>query len=992
LAIEINQFSDDFDPRFKVFHELMQWKVRNILLVSSLYDACIMEEDCRLAERIINEYRGLNLSQPPRLTWVSSAEEALAELSRKKFELVLTMPRLAGMDAFALGEVIKQHHPDLPIILLSHAALIPECSLDEAKPSGIDRTFVWTGNSELLLAIIKSVEDSVNVVHDTETAGVRVVLFVEDSPVYLSAILPILYREVVGQTQSVLEEGLNEEHRLLTMRARAKFLIAQNYEEAMELYEQYKPFLLGVISDVSFPRNCELDNEAGVDLMKTIKAEIPDIPLLLTSSEPSNREKAEKVSAEFIDKNSPSLVSEIRQFFLKRLGFGDFVFRKPDGKEVARVSSRRSLEKILPSIPDESFVYHWSRNDFSRWLFARTETALASRLRPVTAEDFESNVEEMREFLISFLRARRRRRQKGVVVDFDTNEFDPDMDFFKIGKGSLGGKARGLAFISTLLQRTKWLHEKYPDVDITIPHTLVITTEAFDQFIEANDLRQLSKTDAEDEEIARQFLEARFSEAITEDLRSYLFQVTYPLAVRSSGLLEDALFRAYAGLYSTYMIPNSHHDLEVRLSQLISAIKLVYASTYFRGPKAFANRVGQRTEEEKMAVIIQQLVGERHNGYFYPAISGVAQSHNYYPFGRMKPEEGSATVALGLGQTVVEGGKALRFSPKHPQLLPQFSTVEDILENAQRTFYALKMNSLKGDPGEVRLTTLTQREVTDATTEDPVRLVASTYVPEEHRLKDVFLENGTPVVTFAPILKYKQFPLSGILADILPLAHEGMGCPVEIEFSVELCPQEDCQQRFAFLQLRPMTARAELREVDISTSDIEKACCYSTNALGNANRSDMADILYIKPEAFDPAQTMAAALEIGKLNASLSQQGRQYLLIGPGRWGSADRWLGIPVAWADISSVGAMVETTAPDLKAEPSQGSHFFHNVTTLGINYLTVGNKGRDFIHWDRLKELPVVEELRYVAHVALEKPFTLKVDGRKSIGVIIVPDNDS
>ena len=776
------------------------------------------------------------------------------------------------------------------------------------------------------------------------------------------------------------------------MRARAKFLIAQTYEEAMELYEQYKPFLLGVISDVSFPRNCELHNEAGVDFLKTIKKEIPDIPLLLTSSEPSNREKAAQVSAEFIDKNSPSLVSEIRQFFLKRLGFGDFVFRMPNGAEVARVSNRRSLEKILPSIPDDSFVYHWSRNDFSRWLFARTETVLASRLRPVTAEDFESNVEEMRDFLISSLRARRRRRQKGVVVDFDTNEFDPDMDFLKIGKGSLGGKARGLAFISTLLQRTRWLHEKYPDVDITIPHTLVITTEAFDQFVEANDLKQLSKTDAEDEEIARQFLAARFSDSITEDLRGYLFQVQYPLAVRSSGLLEDALFRAYAGLYSTHMIPNSHSDLEVRLSQLIAAIKLVYASTYYRGPKAFAKRVGQRTEEEKMAVIIQQLVGERHNGYFYPAISGVAQSHNYYPFGRMKPEEGSATVALGLGQTVVEGGKALRFSPKHPQLLPQFSTVEDILENAQRTFYALKMNSLSGKLGEVDLATLAQREVTDAMTESPVRLVSSTYVPEEHRLKDVFLDNGTPVVTFAPILKYKQFPLSGILQDILPLAHEGMGCPVEIEFSIDLCPEEGCQQRFTFLQLRPMTARAELREVDITTADIEKACCYSTNALGNANRHDMTDIVYVKPDSFDPGQTIAVAREIGKLNASLSQQGRQYLLIGPGRWGSADRWLGIPVAWTDISSVGAMVETTAPDLKAEPSQGSHFFHNVTTLGINYLTVGNKGRDFIQWDRLKELPVREDFQYVAHVALEKPFSLKVDGRKSIGVITISDNDS
>jgi hypothetical protein len=807
-----------------------------------------------------------------------------------------------------------------------------------------------------------------------------VILYVEDSPVYISTLLPVLYRELVTQTQSVLEEGLNEEHRLLTMRARPKILVARNFEEAAKFYETFEPYVLGVISDVRYPRRGKLDDNAGVAFLKKIKKDRFDIPLLLISSESANAEKAATIPASFVDKNSPSLIAEVRSFFLKQLGFGDFIFRMSDGREVARASNTRSLEKLLHNIPEESFRYHTSHNDFSRWLFARTEIMLASKVRPIRDDDFEDSANH-RQYLISIIQARRSRRQKGVVVNFEAGEFDLDTEFFKIGKGSLGGKARGLAFVSNLLQRLPEFHKKYEDVKILIPQTMVITTEGFDIFVEDNDLKGLSKSDDPDEDIAEAFCKAAFPQWIADDLKAYLAKITYPLAVRSSSLLEDAQFRAYAGLYWTYMLPNDHPDLDTRLAQLINAIKLVYASTYFQNPKAFSRRVGQRTEEEKMAVIIQQLVGERYTDHFYPAISGVAQSHNYYPFSKMQPEEGIATIALGLGKTVMEGEKALRFSPRYPQILPQRTTVDDILENSQRFFFSLKIGGPYPDLGINEDVNLAKREVDDATDDPPMKMLASTYIPEEHRMRDTTAVPGYRVLTFAQVLKYDLFPLADLLSDVLGIGADGMGCPVELEFSVNWPAEQNRKPEFALLQLRPMTARAELGQVEISSSEVSRAFCHSHHALGNAEKADMADILYIKPDIFDAARTLDIAREIGELNAGLLQQGKKYLLIGPGRWGSADRWLGIPVSWTEICGVGAMVETSSPELKAEPSQGSHFFHNISSLGINYVTVPEGGDDFLNWDWLTSLPIANETEFVAHVNLGKPFVLKVDGRTS-----------
>lgn len=972
------------DSRFKIFHELMARKVRDILLVSTPYDAWMLEEDGRLSERIVNEYRGLNLSRPPRLTWVASAEKALTMLEERDFDLVITMPRVADMDAYMLGAEIKKKK-NIPVVLLSHSlAPLDLYFAAHERPPGIDRHLVWYGNADLLMAVVKNIEDHRNAEHDTEVAGVRIILFVENSPEHISTLLPLLYKELVSQTRSVLESTLNEEHRLLTMRARPKILLAENYEEAWQLFEQFEPYVLGVISDVEFPREGALDKNAGWDLLQAIKERRFDISLLLTSVDPNNASRAARTNVAFLDKTSPTLREEIHNFFVYGLAFGDFIFRMPDGTEVGRAWDLRSLERALRTVPDESILYHGSRNDFSRWLFTRTETVLASYIRETTIADYD-NVEALRRHMVSVLHAHRRERQRGIVADFDPHDIDPVIRFYKIGQGSLGGKGRGLAFVSWLLRQRQDLRQKYEDFHLFVPRTLVITTEGFEAFVAENHLQYLAEADLSDQEIARRFLQGTFPKNLKEELRAYLAQVRYPLAVRSSSLLEDAQFRAYAGLYRTYMLPNEHPSLERRLQHLIYAIKLVYASTYFQGPKAFSERVGRRTEEEQMAVIIQQLVGERYGVYFYPLLSGVVQSYNYYPFARTKPEDGLATIAVGLGRAVVEGEQTLRFAPKHPQLLPQHTSVEATLENAQRYFYALRMGKDLHDLDISDRENLIQREIADARDEAPIRMVSSTYIPAEHRIRDTIDLPGYPVVTFASILKYKQLPLAELLIDVMKIGQESMGTPVEIEFSVNLREGPHCKPEFAFLQMRPMTARAELAHVDITYEEISKAFCYATKALGNVFSDSIADIVYVKPDVFDRSKTQLIAEQISRINAQLLQKDRKYVLIGPGRWGTADRWLGIPVRWFDISGVGAIVETPLNDLNVEPSHGSHFFHNLVTLGISYISVSQKPPDFLLWDWLTSLPPTTESEYVAHVHLDYPLTIKVDGRTSTSVI-------
>jgi len=977
--------SEDFDLSFKVFHELMAKKVTEILLVSSPYEAFIMEEEGRLAARIIHEYRGLNLSRPPMLTWVSTAGEALDMLSRKNFDLVITMPQVDEMDAYILGRKIKANHPDLPIYLMIQNTSRHLLERQSADSRAIDRRCVWYGNTDLLLAMIKNLEDRMNVAYDTKRARVRVIILVEDSPVYYSSLLPLLYKEIVTQTQAVMEESVNDEHRILRMRARPKILVAENYEEALDLYRQYRPYLLSVFSDVRFPKNGRINDQAGVSLLSMIREENPDLPLLNLSSEESNRQQAEQIPAVFLNKNSPTLHSEIRSFFINYLGFGDFVFRFPDGQEIARASNLREMEKILPSIPDESMYYHGRSNHFSSWLMARSEVMLASKLKPVKVSDFPS-AGEAKKYLISCIYERRKGRQKGLITELVTGSFDPDADFVKVGKGSLGGKARGLAFISTQFKENPDWQKKFENVDIQVPKSLVLSTDGFDAFISENNLKELATADISDEEITRLFLAARFPESLAGDLEMYLQYARYPLAVRSSSLLEDAQFQPFAGIYKTYMLPNNHRDRAVRLKLLITAVKLVYASTYFETPKAYARSSFHRMEDEKMAVVVQQLTGSAWGDYFYPAISGVAQSYNFYPISHLKPEEGIAHIALGLGKTVVEGGTSLRFSPRYPQFLPQFSAVDDILKNSQRLFYALKLKDLTEDIVTNEDATLIRLDVDDVSDHPSVRHLASTYSPDEHRIRDGAQTGGYLVMTFANILKYNSLPLAEILVDVLEIGRKGMGCPVEIEFAVDLPPGADQRPSFDLLQVRPMGINQDQMDVEIHDEDITAAVCYSTMALGNGCSKEIGDVVFVNPETFDPARTVDIATEIGQINKQLARQNRKYLLIGPGRWGSADRWLGIPVSWHDISGVGAMVETSTENFKADPSQGSHFFHNITSLGISYLTTSKNGDDFIDWKWLQSLPTEKKTAYLHHVTLESPLTIKIDGKKSTAVIL------
>lgn len=980
-----NRHSDRYDQSFKTFHELMAKRVREILLVSSPYDAFIMEEDGRIAGRIIHEYRGLNLTRPPRISWVSTAQEALRTLAEKQFDLVITMPQLDDMEPMVMCREIKGRQAELPIYYLAHDTsrfLDGETNL---LCRHIDRRFIWLGNTDLLLAMIKSTEDRLNVSADTRKARVRVIILVEDSPLYLSSLLPFLYKEIVRQTQSAMDESLNEEHRILRMRARPKILIAETFEAAQALFLQFSPYLLSVLCDARFPNQGRLDKEAGITLLAEIKRRLPDLPLLLFSSEPANRQKATEIQAHFINKNSVTLHQEIREFFTRNLGFDDFIFRRPNGEEVGRAANLKAMEQILPRIPAESVRYHAGREDFSTWMMARSEIELASRLRQVKVDDF-SDIQALKKYLVDSISFQRRERQKGVIIDFSVQGYDPFAEFVKIGNGSLGGKARGLAFMALLLKNNNELLSKYQDVHIQIPKTLVISTDGFESFLNENNLKFSSAMDLEDRRIEEVFTTARFPDELRKDLGLFLSCARYPLAIRSSGLLEDAPGQPSAGIYKTYMIPNNHPDPKRRLAQLLNAIKRVYASTYFTSSVAFTRQSLYRTEEDRMAVVIQEITGSVFDGYYYPAISGVAQSINFYPVAHMKAEEGVAHIALGLGKTVVEGGACLRFSPRYPQLLPQFASVETILKNAQRHFFALKLPGAHEhdptDPDEL----IHKLTVDDATAHPSVKRLASTYVVEDHCIRDTTGASGQKLITFAGVLKYNLMPLAAILVDVLEMGRRGMGCPVEIEFAVNLPAEGGKPMDFSLLQIRPMAKREQNLTVEINPDDVENAFCFSHHALGNAQQNDIKDIVFVKPDNFDPARTMEMVVPIGRINQSLAALKRPYVLIGPGRWGSADRWLGIPIDWKDIAGVGAIVETKIRNMPAEPSQGSHFFHNITAQGISYITVAEDGRDFIDWNWLLSLPMKSESDFIRHVQLENGIQLKVDGKKSLAVMV------
>ncbi len=970
------------DQHFNVFHELMAKKVRDILLVSSPYDAFIMEEDGSIASRIINEFHGLNLSNPPRLKWASSAKEALELLGDKRYDLVVTMPQVNDMDGPQLAKEVKRMYPDVPVVLLAHSLESANLGPDPLTCGNeIDHFYIWSTNPALFLAIIKNVEDHLNVSVDTAKAMVRVLILVEDSPHYASYFLPHIYKEVVQQTQDVLDESLNQEHRLLKMRARPKILLATNFEEAVELYEQYREYVFAIISDVRFLRQCKVDPLAGIRLLGTIREGNPDLSLLLLSSESENKQKAEDVGVGFIDKNSPRLERDIHDFFLNQLGFGDFVFRLPDGKMEAWATNFRSLEKCLVTVSDTSLLYHAENNHFSNWIMARSEVELALRIRKAKVSDFVST-DEIRSFLVTCVHDLRRDRQQGVVVQFSAAEFDPDvMDFVKIGAGSLGGKARGLAFMANVLPRCQELREL--KLKVEFPKTTVIGSAGFDDFVSENTLSFFG-LGRSDDDIARIFLDCPLPAWLSRDLRAFLAKVEGPLTIRSSSILEDGHARPYAGLYKTYMLANNHPDFRIRFKMFQDAVKLVWASTWFAGPQAFSRSVRTSHEKDSMAVIIQALVGRRYDQYLYPAMSGVAQSHNYYPVSYMKAEEGIVHLALGLGKTVVEGEKSLRFSPKYPKIMPQFSAVEDILKNCQRFFYCLDLENNDCTLSANDSAHLVQREIEDAASDQSVQMLASTYIPGEERIRDGN-HPGMKVVTFAQVLKHKLIALPEALSVILQLTQDGLGCPSEIEFAVDL-DADPAQSTLYVLQMRPMVKSGEHYKVELTDEERSQAFCHSKESLGHGIIKNIADVVFVKPEQFDPAKTTDMARDIHRINHELEGQKRPYLLAGPGRWGSADPWLGIPVQWQDISGVRAIIELRPPEFKADPSQGSHFFQNITSLGIPYITITEgQGRFDLAWLAHQEL--INETKYLKHVRIRPNILIKINGSESECLMMV-----
>ncbi len=979
-----------YGSRFQFFQNLMPYRIRNILLVSSLYDLFLFEEDGRLYELLREEYQSLNLSHAPELTRVSSGKEAidLATRDKRRFDLVITTLHIEDMDAHTFAQRVREQL-DIPIVLLAYDQRELSELILYRDPSVFDQMFVWQGDFRLIIAIIKYLEDKHNVDNDTRMVGVQSIILIEDGVQYYSSFLPIIYLELFKQSQRLISEGINLSHRFLRMRARPKILLCTTYEEAWEYFARYQDYILGVISDIDFKRNGVEDPRAGLDFARRVKKQHADIPILLHSDSPENAEEAHKVGATFVLKNSPTLLNDLRQFMLDHFGFGDFVFRTEDGREVGRAHDLVTLEEQLKIVPDESIRYHAERNHFSNWLKARTEFWLAHKLRPRKVSDFKS-IQELRELLISSIREYRRIRQQGLITDFSKSTFYPLSSFSRIGRGSLGGKARGLSFVSKLIYNYK-IQEKFDGVHIHVPPAIVLATEVFDEFLEMNNLLDFALKSDDDLEITRRFLQAdHFPEEPRQHLLEFMQVVDIPLAVRSSSLLEDSQYYPFAGVYRTYMLPNRNPDIEVRLRELLSAIKRVYASTFYQNAKNYFKVTSYRLEEEKMAVVIQKLVGAQHENRFYPDFAGVAKSYNFYPVAPQQPKDGIASVALGLGKMVVEGGNVVKFCPKYPTLLPQFSSIEETLKVSQRTFYAL---DLEGQVSE----SITQDELVRehdlevAERDGTLKFVGSTYSYENHAIYDGLSRQGARLVTFAPILKGKLFPLPDILDLLLEMGSWAMGTPVEIEFAVNLSRPKDGKAEFGLLQMRPLVLRHEIDAIEITDVDRKKLICKSNKVMGDGVIDDIFDIVLVDYEKFDRMRSREVASEVTRFNQRLVREGRPYLLVGVGRWGSLDPLLGIPVKWEHIAGAKVIVEAEFRDFDVAPSQGSHFFHNLTSFQVGYFTIiSDSDECFIDWDWLLSQKPLTAFEFTRLVRLPHPVVVKMNGRKNQGVILKPES--
>ena len=969
------------------FANLMTKRIFNVLLVANPYDAFMLEDDGRIDEKIFIEYMNLSLRYPPRFTQVSTPEETWKQLGNTTFDLVICMPGTDSSDTFDIARDIKAKYPHIPIVVLTPFSHGIKERMEHEDLSVFEYVFCWLGNTDLLVSIIKLIEDKMNLQHDIKEVGVQMIMLVEDSIRFYSSVLPNLYKFVLKQSQEFATEALNEHQRTLRMRGRPKIVLARSYEEAMHLYEMFSNNVLGIISDARFPHDGKIDPLAGVKLLKEVRSRDPFMPLILQSSEEDNRKYADECKAVFVDKNSKKMNIDLREAVSDNFGFGDFVFINPKTKEeVARVHNLKELQNIVFSIPADSFHYHISRNHVSRWLYSRAIFPVAEFLKQVTWDSLQ-DLDAHRQIIFEAIVRYRKMKNQGVVAEFKRERFDRYSNFARIGEGSLGGKGRGLAFIDNMIKRHPDF-EDFENASVAIPKTVVLCTDIFDEFMDSNRLYQLALSDADDETILRAFLRAKLPDRLVEDFFAFFDVVKSPLAIRSSSLLEDSHYQPFAGIYSTYMIPYMEDKYEM-LRMLSDAIKGVYASVFYKDSKAYMQATSNLIDQEKMAVILQEVVGTQYGDRYYPAISGVARSINYYPINDELAEEGTVSLALGLGKYIVDGGLTLRVCPYHPDKVLQTSEMDIALRETQTRFYALDLKNTGQNFSLDDGFNLLKLHVKDAEADGALNYIASTYDPYDMVIRDGIYPGGRKVITFANILQHDVFPLPLLLQLAQKYGQGEMRRPVEIEFAVNF----DANNKtgvFYLLQIRPMVdIKADLDE-DLSLIPEDKIILKSENSLGHGVMDDICDLIYVKTDGYSASNNQLIAYDIEKLNRKFLDEGKHYVLVGPGRWGSSDTWLGIPVKWPNISAARIIVEAGLTNYRVDPSQGTHFFQNLTSFGVGYFTINAFMNDGIYnQEFLNSLPAVEETQYLRWVRFKSPLIVKMDGKKKLGIVALPE---
>lgn len=971
------------------FNLLMQRRIHKVLLIASNYDSFMLEEDGRIDEQIFNEYVSLNLRYPPIFILASSPEKAFEILRNDNIDLVITMLRIGNNDTFSFAKEIKSLYLNIPIVVLTHFSREVTMRLEKEDLSAIDYVFCWLGNADILLAIIKLIEDRMNVQHDVEVVGVQTILLVEDSIRYISSYLPNIYKIIFKQSKEYMREALNEHQRMLRMRGRPKILLATNYEQAISIYEKYKYNMLGIISDITYPRNGVKDKLAGIKLCKKVKEDDEFMPLLLQSSDMKNKQYADELGVGFIHKYSKTLSIELRNYIIKQFAFGEFIFRDPNTmKAIGKASDLQSLQNLLLTIPDKSLEYHASRNDLSKWLNARAIFPIAQLFKYLSLEDFKS-LKDARTYIYRAISSYRMSKGRGVIAKFDKNSFDEYLIFSRIGDGSIGGKARGLAFVNSIIKKNQ-IFNKFPGIIITIPRTVVLSTDIFDEFMEDNDLYKIAMKDQTDEVILDHFVNAKLPSRVYQDLYAFISVIQNPVAIRSSSKLEDSHYQPFAGIYSTYMIPKTTNGT-LMIKMLSDAIKCVYASVYFKSSKAYMAATSNVIDEEKMGIILQEVCGKQFENRFYPTISGVARSINFYPIEPEKSEEGIVNIAYGLGKQIVDGGVSLRFSPKHPKKILQLSSPDMALKDSQKHFYALDMCPTKFSPSIDDGINLVKYDIKEAEKDASLRFAASTYDFQNNVLRDGTLYDGKRLITFANILKHDTFPLAEILQTLLEIGQKEMSNPIEIEFAVDLNKDKDKDKDqpyvFNFLQIRPIVDNDQTNNFDLDDVKKEDTIIYCESALGNGRVDHIYDFVYVKPEAFKSLDTKIIASEIGALNEKFINEKLNYVLVGPGRWGSADPSLGIPVKWAQISQARLIVESGLENYRIDPSQGTHFFQNLTSFRVGYFTINPYINDgYYDIDYLNSFKPYFENKYLRHVRFDEPIHIQIDGKNNKGVIL------